>query len=188
MRDSQPSEPVMRGLKDFQRRTVNFAYARMFASDRPALRFLVADEVGLGKTLVAKGLIARAIESLRLAGQQRVDVVYVCSNADIAAQNLARLQQEGQAASNTATRLTLLPLQSNRLGNGVNFISLTPGTTFKEANRSGHKEERQLIYQMLRTVAGPDRRRFLRPPKGGRGEGDHRGLPRRAPNDFRCGA
>ena len=63
MRDSQPSEPVMRGLKDFQRCTVNFAYARMFASEAPALRFLVADEVGLGKTLVAKGLIARAIES-----------------------------------------------------------------------------------------------------------------------------
>lgn len=171
MRDSQPAEPVMRGLKDFQQRTVNFAYARMFASDRPSMRFLVADEVGLGKTLVAKGLIARAIESLRLTGQQRIDVVYVCSNADIAAQNLARLQQEGQAASNTATRLTLLPLQSNRLGTGVNFISLTPGTTFKETNRSGHKEERQLIYQMLCAVDGIDDRGLLRALKGGAREG-----------------
>lgn len=171
MRDSQPSEPVMRGLKDFQRCTVNFAYARMFASEAPALRFLVADEVGLGKTLVAKGLIARAIESLRLAGQQRIDVVYVCSNADIAAQNLARLQQEGQSSKNTATRLTLLPLQSNQLGAGVNFISLTPGTTFKEGNRSGHKEERQLIYQMLRTIDGIDDRGLLRALKGGARDG-----------------
>lgn len=171
MRDSQPSEAVMRGLKDFQQRTVNFAYARMFASKNPALRFLVADEVGLGKTLVAKGLIACAIESLRLAGAQRIDVVYVCSNADIAAQNLARLQQEGQAANNTATRLTLLPLQSNQLGSGVNFISLTPGTTFKEGNRSGHKEERRLIYQMLRTVDGIDDRGLLRVLQGGARDG-----------------
>jgi hypothetical protein len=171
MRDSHTSAPVLRGLKDFQRRTVDFAYARMFASENPALRFLVADEVGLGKTLVAKGLIARAIDTLRLAGQQRIDVVYVCSNADIAAQNLERLQQDGHAVKNTATRLTLLPLQRDRLGKDVNFISLTPGTTFNEGNRSGHKEERHLIYQMLHTVDGIDDRGLLRALRGSAREG-----------------
>jgi hypothetical protein len=34
----------------------------MYLDESPALRFLVADEVGLGKTLVARGVIARALE------------------------------------------------------------------------------------------------------------------------------
>ena len=58
---------VYAGLKDFQRTTVEYAFQRMYLDDDPARRFLVADEVGLGKTLVARGLIARAIEHLRAA-------------------------------------------------------------------------------------------------------------------------
>ncbi|WP_229483168.1 helicase-related protein [Massilia horti] len=165
------SESVMCGLKDFQQRTVNFAYSRMFDAESPALRFLVADEVGLGKTLVAKGLIARTIERLRMAGKKRIDVIYVCSNADIAAQNVTRLQHAGQSAYSAATRLTLLPLRTERLNeHPVNFISFTPGTTFKKGNRSGHKEERQLIYQMLDGVDGIDSRGLLRAMKGKTGD------------------
>lgn len=149
------SELVMQGLKDFQRRTVDFVFSRMFDAEMPTRRFLVADEVGLGKTLVAKGLIARTIEHLQKAGNQRVDVVYVCSNADIAAQNVARLMQPGQPAFAGATRLTLLPLMTSRLReHSVNFISFTPGTTFNQNNRTGRKEERRLIYQMLKGVDG----------------------------------
>ena len=37
----------------------------MFADRNPAIRFLVADEVGLGKTHVAKGVIAQVIDHLR---------------------------------------------------------------------------------------------------------------------------
>jgi len=50
---------VYSGLKDFQRDTVEYVFQRMYLDAPPAHRFLVADEVGLGKTLVAKGLIAR---------------------------------------------------------------------------------------------------------------------------------
>lgn len=166
------SKAVMEGLKDFQRRTVNFAFSRMFEADQPALRFLVADEVGLGKTLVAKGLIARTIERLQQEGKKRIDVIYVCSNADIAVQNVARLMQPGQAAFSGATRLTLLPLMTSRLKeHPVNFISFTPGTTFSQTNRTGRKEERKLIYQMLIEVDGIDGRGLRNAMRGGAGDG-----------------
>jgi len=81
------AEPVLEQLKDFQRATVERVFGRMYDPVDPALRFLVADEVGLGKTLVAKGLIAKTIEYLENK-VDRVDVIYVCSNAQIAKQNV----------------------------------------------------------------------------------------------------
>ena len=86
---------VLADLKDFQRRTAVWAFSRMFASEDPALRFLVADEVGLGKTHVAKGVIAQVIDHLGRTGDQRHDIVYVCSNAAIARQNLRKLVPDG---------------------------------------------------------------------------------------------
>src|ERR671927_14407 len=71
--------PVMASLKDFQRKTVDLVFRRFYEDDPPARRFLVADEVGLGKTLVARGVIARAIEQLR-GKVPRIDIVYICSN------------------------------------------------------------------------------------------------------------
>src|SRR5688500_16813116 len=88
--DTFDSNTVLSGLKDFQRRTVDYVFHRMYRDKAPTDRFLIADEVGLGKTLVARGLIARAIEELR-GKVDRVDVVYVCSNAAIAQQNINRL-------------------------------------------------------------------------------------------------
>ena len=53
-------------------------------------QFLVADEVGLGKTMVARGVIAKTIEAL-WDRSKRIDILYICSNQAIAAQNLNRL-------------------------------------------------------------------------------------------------
>ena len=86
-----------RGLKDFQRDTVDTSSTSSTASQTK--RFLVADEVGLGKTLVARGVIAKAIEHLQREGIERIDVVYVCSNADIARQNINRLNVTGRRSS-----------------------------------------------------------------------------------------
>ena len=54
---------ALAGLKDFQRATVDYVFDRFYGPD-PTRRFLVADEVGLGKTLVARGVIARTIDHL----------------------------------------------------------------------------------------------------------------------------
>src|ERR1700685_1852206 len=80
---------ALAGLKDFQRATVDYVFDRFYGPD-PTQRFLVADEVGLGKTLVARGVIARTIDHL-WKDVPRIDIVYICSNVDIARQNVQRL-------------------------------------------------------------------------------------------------
>src|SRR5437763_16205999 len=83
------SSRVLAGLKPFQRRSVDYVFDRLYGAGGTR-RFLLADEVGLGKTLVARGVIARAIDHLwNTIG--RIDVVYICSNHDIAPQNINRL-------------------------------------------------------------------------------------------------
>jgi len=76
---------VINGLKDFQRRTVEHAFHRLYKADDSTQRFLVADEVGTGKTMVAKGVIAKAIDHLQTEKDvQRIDIIYICSNSAIA--------------------------------------------------------------------------------------------------------
>ncbi|MDR2368571.1 MAG: DEAD/DEAH box helicase [Deltaproteobacteria bacterium] len=150
---------IMGTLKDFQRETVEYVFDRMYGPSETK-RFLVADEVGLGKTFVAKGIIAKAVEKLSTK-VKRVDVIYVCSNASIARQNIARLNVLGRGnAFHISTRLTLLAKQARELSaNKVNFIALTPATTFgsdyengKGNTFTGLGEERALIYQIVSTL------------------------------------
>ena len=69
-------------LKPFQRRTVDVAFSQLHRVGGSG-RFLVADEVGLGKTMVAKGVIAKTIARL-YKNKDKINIVYVCSNAAIA--------------------------------------------------------------------------------------------------------
>jgi len=143
------SEKALTGLKDFQKKTVKFVFKRLYGDD-PTSRFLIADEVGLGKTLVAKGIIAKSLEYLQ-DKVDRVDVIYICSNATIATQNINRLNVSGTDDFSIATRLTYLPRQVQSLRkNKVNFVSLTPGTAFDHSrSRGGHADERAILYKML---------------------------------------
>ncbi|MBK9547101.1 MAG: hypothetical protein IPO51_14895 [Dehalococcoidia bacterium] len=135
---------VMAGLKGFQRKTVDHVFRRMYDDPNPATRFLVADEVGLGKTLVARGLIAKAIQRLQEQRVKRIDVLYICSNADIARQNIQRLNVTGRSDFSLASRITLLPLELHRLtANGLNFVSFTPNTSFTMASRTGTGREQR---------------------------------------------
>lgn len=162
------AEPTLARLKDFQRTTVEHVFRKFFHAASPARRYLVADEVGLGKTLVAKGIVAKVIEALQHRG--RVNIVYVCSNQDIARQNIERLRIEGVAGTGEgaalATRLTLLPLELKKINlqqgdPSVNFISFTPGTSFSSKQRTGRQDERRLIYHMLRDIPSVSRRGLL---------------------------
>ena len=154
------AEAVLADLKDFQRRTAVWAFERMFAKEDPAIRFLVADEVGLGKTQVAKGVIAKAIKRLGQMGDKRHDIVYVCSNAAIARQNLRKLAPPGIEPLKEVDRLTMLPLVELNEGDGsrtgVNLLPITPSTSLKFGHRTGMFLERCLAYAFLRATWGAD--------------------------------
>src|SRR5699024_5322394 len=99
-------DAVLAGLKPFQRATVEHAFRRLWTDDDSVSRFLVADEVGLGKTLIAKGVAARAIAHLRETTDRTVTIVYICSNSQIAGQNLDRLRElTGGEAQRNADRI-----------------------------------------------------------------------------------
>ena len=154
---------VLAHLKPFQRRTVEWAFECLYPADGRSSsgRFLVADEVGLGKTLVARGVLAKTLRHLQ-AKMERVDVVYVCSNADIAQQNIRRLSIPAldKVGFRSQGRLTLMPLiplgkdgrperTSALPRTGVNFQALTPGTSLDFRNDPGHAQERALLVLMV---------------------------------------
>ena len=147
-------ESVLAGLKRFQRSTVEYVFKRLYLDSDPALRFLIADEVGLGKTLVARGVIAKAIVHLRetLGEKHRIDIVYICSNGSIARQNIRKLNVAGGDGFQLNSRITLLPIQLSSLNNStnkINFVSFTPGTSFDQKSNIGMMDERVLLYKML---------------------------------------
>ena len=151
-------EAVLAELKGFQRNTARWAFERMFADQNPAVRFLVADEVGLGKTHIAKGVIAQVIDHLRRTGDARHDIVYVCSNAAIARQNIRKLAPEGIEPLEDIDRLTMLTLAELNDGDasqrGVNLLAITPGTSLKFGHKTGKFKERCLAYTFLRAYWG----------------------------------
>lgn len=145
-------------LKDFQRRTVDYVHSRLWDPVDPAKRFLVADEVGLGKTLIARGVIAKTIDHL-WDTVDRIDVVYICSNQQIARQNLGRLTIGGVPIDH-ADRLTMLPRVMKHLReNKVNFVSFTPGTSFTISESGGRSGERVLLQHLLARSVGSHIRR-----------------------------
>ena len=131
----------------FQQRTIDYVTKRFWIDRKPAQRFLVADEVGLGKTMVAREVVA---EALRRQPGKSVDIVYLCSSQPVASQNLRRLKVHGQGGATKATRLTLLATEPRT--DGVRYFALTPDTSFKVTGRSGTVRERALIFVCLRKI------------------------------------
>lgn len=167
------AQPTLSGLKKFQLKTVKHVFKRFYTDTVPTDRFLVSDETGLGKSVVAAGVVAKAIEYLEtFDGVDRIDIVYMCSNADLARQNIARINVTGQVDIIESGRLSLLPLELGKLNapaskntiKRVNFISITPGTSFNDSQRLGNAEERAVLFVMLEQLLG---------------EGESRSAPRR---------
>ena len=159
---------LLKPLKPFQRRTVEHAFHRLFIAEDSTARFLVADEVGLGKTLVARGIIARTIDHL-WDEVERIDIIYICSNASIARANLHKLLVSGAGgrAFPLATRLTMLATElAPRAGgpgiadNKLNFVSFTPGTSFNMGRSGGQRREREALFHLLAPCL-PQRRTAL---------------------------
>lgn len=145
----------MSAPKAFQKATIECAL-RAFDRRRSVRRFLVADEVGLGKTVVARGVIERMMRRMRRCGPLRV--LYVCSSLAIAAQNkgnLLRVIEDPdirERAVCDVDRLTLAPNRALPDDVPLHLYTLTPDTSIpdrKGKHRSGTAPERALLHNLL---------------------------------------
>ena len=121
--------------------------------DQGQTRVLLADEVGLGKTIIAREVVLAIAQKYRDQGK-KFKVVYVCSNINIAAQNCRKLGIKisgniSQRISRSRLSMQLLCLREDVFEN-EQLIPLTPATSFTMKGKStGIVSERALIYCML---------------------------------------
>lgn len=150
---------IMNELKDFQICTVK-RINHLFTEENQD-KILVSDEVGLGKTLIARGTIVKFAKWRKEQGDDLVKVVYVCSNATIADQNLEKLRvsDEVYVDGGTNSRLSMQHLNIFKQENDekikegfIQLIPLTPSTSFDIGKRKGKYEERALIFSVLMKI------------------------------------
>ncbi|RYE30193.1 MAG: helicase, partial [Sphingobacteriales bacterium] len=118
---------------------------------------LIADEVGLGKTIVAKGIIAKAfkhyLEQYENVKKQNptFNVVYICSNLALANQNIRKLNFTGkdECVEDTINRLNYLAIDNKEKQQLFKINSLTPGTSFDQRSSTGEARERLILYKLL---------------------------------------
>ncbi|MDR7037975.1 hypothetical protein J2X36_002730 [Methylobacterium sp. BE186] len=139
----------MSALATFQRCTVEMALRRL--SGPAPRRFLVADEVGLGKTVIARA-VAEEIRKTR----RHLNVMYLCPSLEIVGQNrlkfvsLTGIDEKDYDAGED--RLTLVPGRPPQEGSGFRIFTFTPETSlpgWKPGPRTGRKAERALIRKAL---------------------------------------
>lgn len=138
---------VFNELKDFQLKTVDFAFEQLSTNGR----YLVADEVGMGKTKIAKGIIAKAMLQYQESGSRKpYRVFYICSNQALAKQNLKDLNIFNDEKFVDADLNRLIFLARKRTSKRLfSLSSLTPSTSFKITSGTGHQNERKLIYTVI---------------------------------------
>jgi hypothetical protein len=136
-------------LAPFQSRTAEVA--RQTLESAGPRRFLVADEVGLGKTV-----IARTVAKELRASRKRLNVMYLCPSLEIAGQNrpkfvsLTGIDERDYNAGED--RLVLVPGAPPQEGEGFRIFTFTPETSlpgWKPGPRTGRKAERELIRSAL---------------------------------------
>jgi Helicase conserved C-terminal domain. len=151
-------EKTMAQLKDFQCATVE-RIDELFRHGQN--RVLVADEVGLGKTLIARGAIAKTALIQYENNDDIFKIVYICSNQVIVNQNIQKLdvfniRPDGNSGD---ARLSMQHLKiaeqeysAKKNKSYAQLIPLTPSTSFSMTNGGGTKEERALMYVVLKRI------------------------------------
>ena len=147
----------MSEAKPFQKATVK-QVMRAFNKTSGPRRFLVADEVGLGKTVVAQHVISELIK----AKKEPLIVFYICSNLTIAKQNQDKLleaipgdEKEMDKARCPVDRLTPLPAADPPTHHQLHLYTLTPETSLPMRagrRRDGRQEERALIHALVESA------------------------------------
>ena len=142
--------------KRFQQITAR-SIARVFSRGGPRKRFLLADEVGLGKTVVTKEVIRRLC-----AGRPgSPKIIYLCSSLEIADQNrstlMGKIERENENSWMQVDRLTLYPAFPPRRQSGPVVLCFTPGTSLDLGGALGTIVERSFLYTLLKDICGWER-------------------------------
>ena len=150
-------------LTPFQMQTAKHAFNSL--QSKKNARFLIADEVGLGKTIVAKEIIRKFLDQTAETDKKVFTVVYICNNQLLAKKNLLKLnpiQSDDKVWSSNippVNRLSLFPIekfssekkkQKNDKRKICNFFALTPGTSLSLTRGYGIVFERLLLYYLAR--------------------------------------
>lgn len=144
---------------DFQEATAQ-RILHMF-KDIGKRRILLADEVGLGKIMVAR----RVIELVKKWHEEQKDnffkVVYICSNINIADQNIAKLGVDNKmnvSESRLSMQHLFITLKNKEICDKAeedgkmpeSIIPLTPSTSFRLTNSLGTANERAVMFDILK--------------------------------------
>ena len=166
----------MDGVMDFQKVTALHLFEILTSPDHPHHRALLADEVGLGKTIVARTVIALIREYHReVVHDDFFRVVYVCSNINIANQNIdklgvrekmdvgsSRLSMQHLAIAKRDRRIREAQQENGEMPEII--IPLTPMTSFDFRSSLGVAGERALICVLLEELEEfqePDVRKYV---------------------------
>ena len=127
-------------------------------------RVLLADEVGLGKTIIAREVISRVREMRKEVGDDMFRVVYVCSNMNIVRQNISNLgiREKLDMSESRLSMQHLIIFKKDRELKKASpgempemIIPLTPGTSFSQNGSSiGNMPERALMAGVLSRLEG----------------------------------
>lgn len=139
--------------KDFQQATAD-RIVQIFRGGQN--RVLLADEVGLGKTIVAREVVRQVAQwHKEKLGDDHFKVIYICSNVNIASQNAGKLGIRDQLKV-SESRLSMQHLKlyqsAGRDHDYAQLIPLTPATSFAMTSGCGSQEERALMYAHLRRL------------------------------------
>lgn len=145
--------------REFQKCTIRWCNEKLFGHKKSKTRrFLVADEVGLGKTIVARGIIDKLREQ-----KPCPCIVYVCSSLDIINQNRTKLDPSARSSAYHSNRITLIRAYRScgmpRLR--LHSYFLTPGTSLFIANSTGMVEERLYMVWLVKKMFNIPTKRII---------------------------
>lgn len=133
----------------FQKKTADYIVEQFEKKDR----FLLADEVGLGKTIVAR----EVIKQMRDKNNGKLVVLYVCSSNLLAIHNQTKLAEKIDFSNNEDSRLSMLFLQQPK---DFRIVPISPATSL-DVKGAGKRDERILIYCALKNFV-KDEKKFKR--------------------------
>ncbi|HZG31861.1 MAG TPA: DEAD/DEAH box helicase family protein, partial [Sphingopyxis sp.] len=146
-------------LEPFQAATVAAAVAAL-TDPAGSRRFLIADEVGLGKTVAAKAVA----EALRARRRRPLNIVYLCPSLEIATQNLGKFASLEPGWKQPEDRLSLMAAAGQEAVRGYRIYCYTPDTSlpgWRGGQRTGRLAERALIASLIARAA-PRAWRYIR--------------------------